>query len=117
MSTLRGQSDIRIMMLTLTLDFLSVYAFNPSLAATDAPTAKTLNGTYQGRCLAEWDRDVFLGISSAQPPVGSLRYRWPQSLNASFAEVRPATQYGHSCMQYKATFNPNILAPTYWRTV
>lgn len=68
-------------------------------------TATTLNGTYEGRYLSEWDQDVFLGIPYAQPPVGDLRYRWPQSINESFDGVRDATQYGYSCMQYNTAFN------------
>lgn len=74
-------------------------------SAASAPTATTLNGTYQGRYIPEWNQDVFLGLPYAQPPVGQLRYRWPQSLNTSFEGVRDASQYGHSCMQYKTTFN------------
>lgn len=70
-----------------------------------APTAKTLNGTYQGRHLPEWNQDLFLGIPYAQPPLGSLRYKWPQSLNASFNNVRDASTYGYSCMQYHTNFN------------
>ncbi|KAK6078965.1 carboxylesterase family protein [Seiridium cupressi] len=85
------------------------FSFIPLLALpvaqAQAPTAQTLNGTYQGRYLADWDQDAFLGIPYAQPPVGSLRYRWPQSINESFDDVRDATQYGYSCMQYATTFN------------
>ncbi len=73
-----------------------------------APTAKTVNGTYRGRHISQWDQDAFLGIPYAQPPVGSLRFRWPQSLNSSFAETRDATEYGHSCMQWKNSFPANM---------
>lgn len=74
-------------------------------AWAQAPTAQTLNGTYEGVYLSDWDQDAFLGIPYAQPPVGELRYRWPQSINSSFDGVRDATQYGYSCMQYASTFN------------
>ncbi|KAK8048186.1 hypothetical protein PG994_009916 [Apiospora phragmitis] len=70
-----------------------------------APTAQTLNGTYEGLHLPDWDQDAFLGMPFAQPPVGPLRWRWPQSLNASFEGVRGATAYGHSCMQYGSNFS------------
>ncbi|OIW32858.1 carboxylesterase [Coniochaeta ligniaria NRRL 30616] len=73
--------------------------------AAVAPQVKTLNGTYQGRYLPEWDQDAFLGLPYAQPPVGPLRYRWPQSINASFEGVRDASNYGYSCMQYTGSFN------------
>lgn len=74
-------------------------------AAVSAPLATTQNGTYQGRYLQDWNQDVFLGIPYAQPPLGDLRFRWPQSLNASFNGTRDASGYGHSCMQYHSTFN------------
>jgi len=73
-----------------------------NVLGAEALTAETLNGTYQGRHLPEWNQDLFLGVPFAQPPVGELRYRWPQSLNASFQETRDATEYGYSCMQYAA---------------
>lgn len=73
-----------------------------STTPVGAPTAKTTNGTYAGTHLAEWDQDAFLGIPFAQAPVGALRWRPPQSINASFDGVREATQYGASCMQYNA---------------
>lgn len=69
------------------------------------PLATTKNGTYQGRYLPGFDQDLFLGMPYAQPPVGDLRFRWPRSLNESFDEVRDASQYGYSCMQYRSSFN------------
>ncbi|KAJ2985164.1 hypothetical protein NUW58_g5682 [Xylaria curta] len=69
-----------------------------------APTATTVNGTYEGLYLPDWDQDAFLGIPYAQPPVGQLRYRRPLPLNASFDGIRPATRYGYSCMQYGQNF-------------
>ncbi|KAI1496893.1 lipase [Biscogniauxia marginata] len=68
------------------------------------PVVQTLNGTYVGTYLANWDQDVFLGMPYAQPPIGQLRYRWPQSINESFNDIRNATQYGYSCMQYGQNF-------------
>lgn len=78
--------------------------FGFGLVRGDAPTAQTLNGTYEGLYLPDWDQDAFLGMPYAQPPTGQLRYRWPQSVNTSFDGVRNATQYGFSCMQYGQTF-------------
>ncbi|KAF2110206.1 carboxylesterase [Lophiotrema nucula] len=72
---------------------------------SSAPQAKTLNGTYAGRYLSNWDQDLFLGIPYAQAPVGPLRWKWPQSINSSFSEVRSAAQYGYSCYQYGSNFN------------
>lgn len=75
----------------------------PVLAAS--PTVTVKNGTLQGRYSQEWDQDFFLGIPYAQPPLGQLRFRWPQSINASYSGVRDATQYGYSCYQYNTNFN------------
>ncbi|RYP60451.1 hypothetical protein DL769_008112 [Monosporascus sp. CRB-8-3] len=76
-----------------------------SLGNSTAPKAKTINGIYEGVHLSDWDQDVFLGMPYAQPPIGELRYRWPQPLNTSFEGVHKATQYGYSCMQYGSNFD------------
>ncbi|KAH7065374.1 carboxylesterase [Macrophomina phaseolina] len=80
-----------------------LFAGAAALSNSSTPTAKTINGTYAGRHLPGWDQDAFLGIPFAQPPTGQLRFRWPQSLNTSFSEVRDATTYGHNCIQQKST--------------
>ncbi|KAK4539832.1 hypothetical protein LTR36_010293 [Oleoguttula mirabilis] len=79
-------------------------ALSLALAAT-SPIATVKNGTLQGHYSSEWDQDFFLGIPYAQPPVGQLRFKWPQSLNTTYDGVRDATQYGYSCYQYGSTFN------------
>ena len=77
-----------------------------AISNSSSPTVKTLNGTYAGKYLDSWDQDAFLGMPFAQPPVGQLRFRWPQSVNESFSDTRDASKYGYSCMQYgQPTFN------------
>ena len=83
------------------------------------PLVATVNGTYKGIQLPSWNQDAFLGIPFAQPPIKDLRWRWPQSLNESFSEVRDATQQGYSCMQFRGNFNMsedclnlNVVRPT-----
>ena len=73
--------------------------------AASSPTATVKNGTLQGHYSSEWDQDFFLGIPYAQPPIGDLRFRWPQPLDTSYNGTRDATQYGYSCYQYGSTFN------------
>jgi carboxylesterase type B len=73
--------------------------------ATLSPIAIVKNGTYIGRYLPKWDQDLFLGIPYAEPPLGQLRFKKPQSLNNSFASIRNATQYGYSCYQYGSNFD------------
>ncbi|KAI8627323.1 alpha/beta-hydrolase [Xylariaceae sp. FL1651] len=75
-----------------------------SLGNYSAPIVKTINGTYEGLHLPDWNQDAFLGMPYAQPPVRQLRYRRPIPVNESFDGVRKATQYGYSCMQYGQNF-------------
>lgn len=73
--------------------------------ALTAPTVTVTNGTIQGVHSTVWNQDFFLGIPFAQPPVGDLRFRWPQSLNTSYAGTLDASRYGYSCYQYGSNFN------------
>lgn len=64
------------------------------------PTATVKNGTYSGVHSAEYDQDFFLGVPFAQPPVGNLRFRAPQSLTSSWKGTKPATSYSAACIGY-----------------
>lgn len=89
----------------LILNVISVSLAVSSNNHTTGPRVKTINGTYEGAYLPDWDQDVFLGIPYAQPPIGELRYRWPQPINTTSEGVRNATEYGYSCMQYGSNFS------------
>lgn len=65
-----------------------------------APTVQVKNGTYEGVYNQGYNQDFFLGMPFAQPPVGDLRFRNPQSLNATSTESRNATQYSLACYGY-----------------
>lgn len=93
-----------LLIMTVIQKLLLTCAFVIKAGAT-SPTAETTNGTYRGVHLLTWSQDAFLGIPFAQPPVGDRRFRWPESLNESFTDVRDATEYGHSCMQFSDTAN------------
>ena len=80
-------------------------SFGAAFVAAQSPTVDVKNGTLRGSYNPQWDQDFFLGIPFAQPPLGQLRFKWPQSLNLSWEGVRDATQYGYSCYQYGSSFN------------
>ncbi|TKA57026.1 hypothetical protein B0A49_09733, partial [Cryomyces minteri] len=58
------------------------------------------NGSYYGVHSSSYNQDFFLGIPFAQPPLGELRFTNPQSLNQSWANAVPATQYAKECVGY-----------------
>ena len=60
---------------------------------TAEPTVMVKNGTYVGIHSSIYNQDFFLGIPYARPPIGDLRFRIPQSLNATWTGVRPANEY------------------------
>jgi carboxylesterase type B len=108
---------MQLSMLSQPLLWVIVGIFQPVVA--QGPLVATVNGTYRGAQLASWNQDAFLGVPFAQPPVKDLRWRWPQSLNESFSEVRDANQQGYSCMQFRGNFNMsedclnlNVVRPT-----
>jgi hypothetical protein len=63
-------------------------------ACASEPTVKTVNGTYKGLYLPEWQQEAFLGMPYALPPVGELRFARPHYINTSFEGIRNATSYG-----------------------
>ncbi|KAJ6471583.1 alpha/beta-hydrolase [Mycena vitilis] len=60
------------------------------------------NGTIHGVDLPQFGQNLFLGIPYAQPPVGDLRLRPPQSINSTFGTL-DATAYGPHCFQDDST--------------
>ncbi|GMG13718.1 unnamed protein product [Aspergillus oryzae] len=80
----------------------------PAVVAGLPPTATVKNGTYEGKYVALYDQDLFLGIPFAQPPVGELRFQNPQSLNSTFG-TRNATEYADSCVAWPYTLSEDCL--------
>ncbi|KAF2634452.1 alpha/beta-hydrolase [Massarina eburnea CBS 473.64] len=67
---------------------------------TTGPTVTVKNGTLEGVHSEQYNQDYFLGIPFAQPPVGALRFRTPQSINASWNGTRSAKEYSAACVGY-----------------
>jgi len=64
-----------------------------------APSATIKNGTVVGVYNPEYNQDFFLGVPYAQPPLGDLRFRIPQSINATFdGGVYSATKFSDECV-------------------
>lgn len=83
---------------TASLGCLAPYAAH---AAANPPTRVDLQaGAVEGANIAIRDTTlrVFRGIPYAAPPVGELRWKPPQPA-AAWAGVRPAKEFGASCMQ------------------
>lgn len=62
-------------------------------SSSTRPTARTANGTYQGRHLPRFNQDLFLGIPFANAP----RLKTPTSLNITWSGNRDASVYGPTC--------------------
>jgi para-nitrobenzyl esterase len=77
----------------------------PLPAAAAGPVVQTDTGPLAGA--TRGDVVSFQGVPFAAPPVGALRWRAPQPA-PSWSELRPATEFGHDCMQVP---DPNDTAP------
>jgi carboxylesterase type B len=73
---------------------------HPRASNSTTPTVTIKNGTVNGVHSAEYNQDYFLGVPFAQPPIGPLRFRTPQSINTSWSEPLQATEYPAACVGY-----------------
>lgn len=92
------------MQLTMKNFFLAFFALSKIASAAVAPritpTVRVRNGTIAGIHSSTYKQDFFLGIAFAQPPIGDLRFRQPQSLNTSWEGTRYAKNYATHCVGY-----------------
>lgn len=90
------------MALFLAVAALAILVFGspPVLGSKKPPTVSIRNGTLSGRYSSQYQQDYFLGVPFAQPPVGALRFRIPQSLNSTFDGTYEATEYASECYDY-----------------
>lgn len=94
-----------VIILLAIIDFavpLTISNRNMSVSAKgnydNTPLVSTVNGTYAGFRSDALEQDIFLGMRYAQPPIGSLRFVPPQTINESFVETKNATSYLPQCL-------------------
>ncbi|KAJ6469341.1 alpha/beta-hydrolase [Mycena sanguinolenta] len=76
--------------------FLLLASIAFAAVTAQQPSVTIKNGTVRGVDLPQFNQSIFLGIPYAQPPIGDLRLRPPQSVNASFGTL-DASAYGPHC--------------------
>lgn len=85
--------------------FLFANILTGNAAAPDR--VKTANGVIEGAGRQSSGVRMFKGIPYAQPPVGDLRWKAPQSVK-NWPDVRPAVQFGPQCMQHRVFSDMNF---------
>lgn len=73
---------------------------NSACNTTSDPTLLTNNGTVAGYHIPTYNQDAFLGIPFAQPPVGDLRFRVPESPSQVWNSTFEAKTYPPKCVGY-----------------
>jgi hypothetical protein len=99
LATIPGPSCLFTALASMWTSLTSVLVLSLSVAAA-APIVDVRNGTYAGVYSEQYNQDFFLGIPFAQPPVGDLRFRNPQSLNTTWTGTRLADAYSPLCVGY-----------------
>lgn len=119
--------------LGLAVPHASIAARQLATRSNASPSVTVKNGTIAGIHQPDYNQDFFLGKSSsssrvttiryavtkcplcatgipfAQPPLEQLRFRNPQSINASYDGVFQATEYAPMCYGYGVRlFNLNF---------
>jgi len=86
-----------------------------ALAQVDngGPVVQTVNGPILGyNRLIDWELvSVFYGMPFAEPPVGPLRFHYPQPYTAKWTEVRDATQKAPGCLLQEDCLYLNVWTP------
>ena len=73
---------------------------NSLLQRSSGPTVTVKNGSYVGLHSAKYDEDWFLGMPFAKPPLGDLRFNFPEPLNTSWEGTKDAKSYYPECVGY-----------------
>ncbi|KAK2781889.1 hypothetical protein FQN52_001289 [Onygenales sp. PD_12] len=98
----------------LSLSSLFLFPLLAASASSAKPLAQTQQGPIQGAHVHEKVL-AFLGVPYAKPPLGELRFRPPEPLDACDGNrsVRKATRFGPACYQFRyQSVLGDSLAPT-----
>jgi para-nitrobenzyl esterase len=79
--------------------FFVLFSIRLICAQGPAPTVKTVQGEVRGKWIRDGKEKAFLGLPYAAPPVGTLRWRAPES-PAAWSGIRDATKFGNRCQQW-----------------
>lgn len=80
------------------------FAIASAVHHQNAPSAHTVNGTYTGLTLNNFNQEAFYSIPFATPPLGDLRLRYPVPYNQSWTGTRNATVRSDSCPGFDKPF-------------
>lgn len=85
----------------MTTSSFILLGFNAAIAHTRPDVVVTDKGPLMGAVTSEGRQ--FLGVPYAAPPVGNLRWRAPQEVQA-WKQTRLAQQFGNNCPQFGTAF-------------
>lgn len=88
---------------------LMAAAISPRNTPSSNPTVTVKNGTYRGFNDTVLHTDNFYGVAYAQPPIGDLRFKQPQSLNSTWEGERIAVDYPKQCITPASGSNTEVV--------
>ena len=111
--TLRGRSPLLLRIVRIGIGSAAILGLLWSAGTAAAASAETQVQTAEGMLAGVWQPGyrLFEGIPYAEPPVGNLRWRPPQSPHP-WTGVRPAMHPGDECVQQAIFWRPG--SPASW---